>query len=316
MLSAKWWPLAVVSLPSLVTAARLAVERPAIFYYGDVALADLEAKRVLAGHVLLGPYSRFGWHHLGPAWYAWLGVFRWVAGGSPLGLALGTVALHLAFALAVVAVAARLAGSRGAWVAAGLVVIFFLSFGFDRLTMPWNPYAVTLAALLLTMLGAWVALSDGTPLPVLAAASLTATFMVQTDISTIVVAAAVPAAGMVLWAMRRHVTGLGGVPPGAAVLGWFAVGITALAWMPPIIQQATRHPGNLTAVIRFGQDNPGPHHSAPEATRATDTVLAPSHSSSTTAAVPTTPTPAPCSTTPSEPGRLRPCTWLPRLHWW
>jgi hypothetical protein len=68
----RWWvrpgPLLVLALPLLVGAVRLAANLTDDFWsYGDLAVIELSVRNALRGHPLLGPYSRFGWDHPGPA---------------------------------------------------------------------------------------------------------------------------------------------------------------------------------------------------------------------------------------------------------
>src|SRR4051794_25498581 len=60
--------LLVVAIPLVVGTVRLAATLPRPFTAGgDVAFIELTIRDALHGRVSLGPYSRFAWHHLGPA---------------------------------------------------------------------------------------------------------------------------------------------------------------------------------------------------------------------------------------------------------
>ncbi|HMK96494.1 MAG TPA: hypothetical protein VK425_03045, partial [Acidimicrobiales bacterium] len=83
-----WLPAVVAVLPLIMECVRTVVGRGQIFFWGDQALIDLEARDTVLGRNLLGVYDRYGWHHLGPVWLGVLGAARWVGGGSRLALVL------------------------------------------------------------------------------------------------------------------------------------------------------------------------------------------------------------------------------------
>src|SRR5207245_11433648 len=57
-----------LALPLVLGALRLAAHLGSPFTpAGDAALLEVGTRRALAGTQRLGPYSRFGWHQLGPA---------------------------------------------------------------------------------------------------------------------------------------------------------------------------------------------------------------------------------------------------------
>src|SRR5579872_1943974 len=70
------WPAAPAVIANLVPFAVLAIRAmfsAPVALYGDDAVNELNLDRALRGRQLLGPYSRFGWHHPGPA-FAYLAV--------------------------------------------------------------------------------------------------------------------------------------------------------------------------------------------------------------------------------------------------
>ncbi|MHB1446631.1 MAG: hypothetical protein ACYCZV_13390 [Acidimicrobiales bacterium] len=62
---------AVAWLPYSVVVVGCLAGRRVTYVQGDLALLDVDALRAGRFQQLLGPYDRFGWHHLGPA-YAYL----------------------------------------------------------------------------------------------------------------------------------------------------------------------------------------------------------------------------------------------------
>src|SRR5262249_54076807 len=63
--------------------------------FGDRALLALSAGDAWRAPVLLGPYSRFYWHHPGPLYFYVLDAWSTVVGGQTVGLVLGVVAINL-----------------------------------------------------------------------------------------------------------------------------------------------------------------------------------------------------------------------------
>ncbi|HXA31799.1 MAG TPA: hypothetical protein VNV87_06040 [Acidimicrobiales bacterium] len=148
------------------------------------------------------------------------------------------------------------------------------------LVSPWNPTVVILPMVLFGVLCA--AAPAGSPLSLLGAV-LVGSFIIQTDISAAIMVVVFLAASVMACAItaararqrsRRPVraqpaddavaAGAGGAaeggttPPYWAATGlwgrvWAGLGAVALVamWVPPLIQQFTTNPGNMTLIIRF-----------------------------------------------------------------
>jgi hypothetical protein len=159
--------------------------------------------------------------------------------------------LLAATASAVVVLMARRYGAPGGLVAALAVLAYVHAVGLDLLRNPWNPWAILLPlALLLLLAAAGAAGSTASLLGALVVGS----FLVQTHVSTaLTVAGVIVAAAALAWWTR----GLGrGWPaprsPRAARLAMAAAGAAlAVMWLPPLVQQATGHPGNLGQIAAY-----------------------------------------------------------------
>ena len=260
-------PAMVAATPMVVGAARAYANRSSIWFWGDQALIDIEARNSLLGRNLLGVYDRYGWHHLGPLWLLLLGVFRWVGGGAPVAVVVGSYVLQAVGAAAIVFVACRLRPGLTGWWAALVVLGYEWSFGLERLGTVWAPYAIALPAALLVLLVADVAASPD-PWPPAIATAICATFLCQTDIGTIVLVAVLVLAAPLVRLATRVATG--GAADGsqeprsnwsARNWGWatdrwrrhaatLAV-VLGVLWLPPLLQQVSSSPGNLVQVYRF-----------------------------------------------------------------
>jgi hypothetical protein len=242
-------PPVLGAAPLLVGALRAIVTRSAVWLWGDQAVIDIEARNSLVGRNLLGVYDRYGWHHPGPLWLVLLGLFRWLGAGSAAALVFGSYLLQAVAAASIVVVAARLRGGATAWWAALIVAAYEWDFGPQRLGTVWAPYAIALPVALLVLLGADV-VSNVDPWPPALGLVVCASFLVQTDLSTGVVVAAV-----VLVAAVARAAG-GRRPARQARRPWWVragvlAGVGLAIWLPPLVQQATTHPGNLSLLAHF-----------------------------------------------------------------
>jgi len=212
---------------------------------GDDALNELAISDAARGRLLVGPYSRYLWHHPGPV-LAYLAVpFRAAmgAGRAQYGAA---IALNAACAVAVLVVLQRRAGRRGAAVGAAVLALTACCLGAGFLQEPWNPYLVTIPLLAAAVFAAdVVAGADSSLIGVVGFGSVAA----QGHVATAPVVAGL---GLVATAavVRRGRAGAWRALAPAAALG-------ALLWAAPVWQQLTGHPGNLGRLVSFSVDNAG-----------------------------------------------------------
>jgi hypothetical protein len=246
------WPgwgllaVAVAGAWPLVELVRLAVQSGhATYLSGDQALIDLAARRAWHLDQLVGPYSRYGWHHPGPALFYLLAIPVRIFEPDGPGVYFGTVLINGAAAVATVAVVWRRAGGTAALGAAVAVDALCLSLSMTVLQYPWNPYVIVLPLVLFTVL--WADAVRGRP-GSLAWAAVVGSFAAQTHISsapycTVMVVVAVIACALV---RRRRSDGTAGRP------GWLGLGsVTGLivfgaCWLPVVVELVRDHPNNLT----------------------------------------------------------------------
>ena len=243
-------PAFLAALPLVVPAVAIAVRRPVIGWTGDRALTELAVREAARFHQLVGMGGRFGWRHPGPLWIQLLVPAYELSGRAPWSLAVGAIAIHVACAAIAVVVAARADGRRAAAVLSALIVVYVAVTGFVYWTNLWAGYAFTWPLLLLVVLTA-VAAADGRSGWALPAALLVGSLLVQTDVSTVVPVVAVGAVAIVLRVRRYRFAGIGGSASIALLV------LTALAWVPPIVQELTTSPGNLTLLWRYGTSGAG-----------------------------------------------------------
>ncbi len=262
----------MVVVPFAIVVVRLLLAPGGHLYLpDDLALIDLHTRRALQWKQQLGVFDHNGWNHPGPTYFYVLSVVYRVLGSGAKAMFVGATLINALAAVACVAVVRkRTTPARALWAALWVCVLGIILAAADPssitysegalggLVSPWNPMVVIFPLLLFVLLCA--AAMDRSPLSLLAAL-LVATFLVQTNISTLVLVGALfVVAWRWSWAPPCSTTGgvataPGGrasVEPGCA-LAWAAAGGVAfvLMWLPPVVQQLTNHPGNLTLIDRF-----------------------------------------------------------------
>lgn len=249
----------LVALSPFVVGAVSIVQRgfPPGALFGDRAILGLTAENAWRAPVLVGPYSRFYWHHPGPLYFYVLNVLSGLLGGGTVGLVLGAVAVNVAAATGILVVALR-RGGRALLVWAAILLMAYL-FAIDPFPYDiWNP-SVTILAFALVLLLAWsVACQDWWAAPWLA---LVASFAVQTHVGLVPgVAAAVVVVLVCVVSRRRSATPLPARERGALqrAAATSAV-VLSVVWLPPLIEELANRPGNLTELARFFTRPGSPH---------------------------------------------------------
>jgi hypothetical protein len=249
------WPVGVLVgvllLPPLVLAARqLVAGLPEVAAGSDPALVELATIDAARGRQLLGPYSRFGFHHPGPAmFYALLPGYLF-GGRSHGGLLFGALLVNL-LALAATAVAAtRLGERRLALAVLALLPLLVLRVGPAGLSSAWNPNLVVLAFVATVVAGTAVAAgATGLLLVLVAAGSLAAQSHLGLMAPVATVLAAVAAARL----LRRSRPALADAAhrPRSRWPVATALAVAVVMWTPVALEQVSTRPGNLTRIAAY-----------------------------------------------------------------
>jgi hypothetical protein len=241
---------AVVALP--VAVAFVTTARSTGLPAGDNAIIEMSALDVPGTLPLIGMYSRFGFHHPGPLlFYAAAGAVR-VFG--PVGLAVAAASLSLLATVGLLVVLYRRGGQLLMFCGAVMVLLMIRALGIEvaNIWNPWVPIVPLAAAVALT----WSVWSrDWWALPWLAGA---VSFIVQCHIGYAATGILLLGSSMgwaFLCAMRKGPPDTDG-PIGrrlANPLTALVVSTTVLIvlWLPPLVDQLSRHPGNLSAIFDF-----------------------------------------------------------------
>lgn len=254
--------------PLVVLAARAA--HSSWVATNDQALIELRTRAVGTSHTpLVGPYSRFGWSHPGPALFFALAAPYRLLSSHGRGLLLG--AALLAAVAMIAAVAAVLRVDQPFVVGLfGLLVIAVLvrALGAHLLWDPWNPYVIVLPFLALVLLSWRAAAGDERALPF---AFGFASFIVQTHVSVALesIALLAVATGWLL-ANARDADARRRLRRSALV----SLVVVAVMWALPLSEQIRPHRGNLGKLWRFWTTS---HHGTVGFSKATS-LLAPQFS--------------------------------------
>jgi hypothetical protein len=244
--------LALVTAVGIGALAALLLVRRAriVFPLADTALLEIYTKRALTGELLVGPYSRFGWHHPGPVYFYFLAPFYALSDLRSAGLNAGAFTLGFC---AVAIMAWIVARSFNAAISVPIItsIYWYAWRARDLIVSAWNPHAVILPTLAVVVSCAAVAAHDIAVLPI---AVVLASMSVQTNIGAgpAVVALLALAVGAALVQMRN-----GRATSGHRAIIAVSVGLFVALWLMPVVEQVSHSPGNMTALWRFFVSGPG-----------------------------------------------------------
>jgi hypothetical protein len=218
---------------------------------GDVAYIELGVRRAVRLQEELGVYSRFGWHHPGPALLYALAPVYWLSGGSSRALFLGAWLVNGAAAIAAVVVVRARAGELAARLMTATVLIFLLAGRFTHFIDPWN--VKILAVPMLCLLVACAGAASGSVWSYIVAL-VAGTYLVQAHVGTVpIVAVFLASSGAVLLVTTRR-EGWAGVWPWPVLVGSL---LLTVMWLPPVVQQVTAtHRGNISQLVDFSRHPP------------------------------------------------------------
>lgn len=199
-------------------------------------MLEIYTLEALKGRLLVGPYSRFGWHHPGPLYFYLEAPWYWLSGRHTAGMQAGAMALNITAVAAIAWTAAASAGTPAVFALAGGAAWYVWRTG-DLIVSPWNPHVVVLPMLAFIVLSArFAATGRRILLPWLV---LIGSFLAQTHI-----AMALPVALLLFVAAAVQRDAIRARWPAALLLA-------LLAWLPSIVEQLTHHPGNITRIVNF-----------------------------------------------------------------
>jgi hypothetical protein len=247
-----------VALPLAVLLVRMVSRLPAATgVLGDPAVIELYTLRATTGDQLLGPYSRFGFHHPGPLAFYCLAPFYLAFGKTYAALCVGALVLNLASLIGIAVVVRRL-GGPGRWPWSLVVIGAYIAYlGPTVLASAWNPDIAVLPLAFALVASAAVVAGYTAYLP---AATFAASFAVQSHLACAGAVACVAFVSLVALVAWRGTQGGGfGAPPSRVARHVTITAILlAVVWLPPFIEQLRDDPGNFTLILRFLGEGHGP----------------------------------------------------------
>lgn len=263
----------VACLPLLV--AVVVLRDPTWYPVGDLAQAAMRQESFWRHPPLVGTAGRIGTleqqgNHPGPAmfWAAWP---LWkLLGSSAWALQVASVAVVVASLAAAVLLAFRAFGARIGLAVAAAGAVLVRAFGPELLTQPWNPYT-PLVPYFLFVVACWTTASGRhRHLPV---AVLAGSYVVQCHVgyAPAAVLGIITAVAGLLWHARaegRHPATETPRPswapsgrgrPMRTAVAWVgaAAALGVVVWLPPLIQELTGDPGNLSIILETYGDRDG-----------------------------------------------------------
>ncbi len=249
-----WLAFAALLLPFIaVIIFCIASGVPDLARAGDGALLEISTRSTAAGRVLTGPYSRYEFHHPGPAYFFVRIPLYYLFGRSGSASYL-TVSLICMFCLGGVFLQLKKCGHR-------LMPVFFCLFAAIFLwslkqaiwLSDWNPFVIIFPLLLTFVSFTAVAAGFHRYLPIAVAAG---SFSVQTHIGSLPSVAAAAIFAAVFLVIRFLKRSEGGVPPSAdssIAKSILIASITAVIfWAPVLLYEVTSSSGgNLSEILRF-----------------------------------------------------------------
>jgi hypothetical protein len=252
--------MALGLLPLVVSAVTLLVKVGSKLYPpGDIAGTELHVRDVGHHPVLLGLFSRDGWNHPGPILFYLLAVPYRLTGSRSIGLLLGALLINGAAILGMTVIARRRGGTPLmllTLLGCGLVV---RSLNPEFLRSPWNVWITVLPFGLLVLLTWEMIGGSAWALP---ASAFVASFCIQTHVGYALLAVPLLLLGTSCLVAqsyrRRQAGGRRGVRRDRLLLAALgAIGVLALLWLPPVLQQLTGDHGNLGKIVAYFLDDPG-----------------------------------------------------------
>jgi hypothetical protein len=250
--------VALTLVPLAVSAIGMSVRYGGSYQpVGDLASAELITRDVGRYAVQIGPFSRDGWHHPGPAMYYLFALPYRLLGSTSIAMNVAALVVNGASVAGMAVIARRRGGAALMLVTLLGCALIMRSLGPDLVRLPWNPYVTVLPYGLLVFLTWSLTCRDRWALPL---AVVVTSYVAQTHIGYVVLAVPLLVFGAVglvvstvLEVRRRDAHDDAGSPAlrTLAVPSLAALGVAVMMWLPPVIQQLTSDQGNLGLALRW-----------------------------------------------------------------
>ena len=230
----------------LLAVVNFARQAPPITALSDIAVTELYTLLAAQGRLLVGPYSRFGWHHPGPLYFWLQAPFYALSGYRTASLYAGAVAINIAALITLAWVMVREDRGPLALLVTAAPVLFAWRIP-TLLSTPWTAHVPAMASLTFVVLCAAVASGRLGLLPL---TIVFGSFIAQTHLGFVplVVVLSAGSFAAALYAARSKGRRAWKVVTASA---WLALAL----WLFPIAEQLSHAEGNLWKLWRFFSGN-------------------------------------------------------------
>ena len=207
---------------------------------GDGASLSLYTLAALKGQAQVGPYGQYGWNHPGPMLFYVTSPLYYFSNYHELSHRITALLINIACLVGVISLARRYGDLSFSLFSGAAIVFVEWRAGGDLAFSAWNPHVTLLPLALLMFVAAAIGVGVVSLLPL---AIVLASFIAQSHL------------GFVPLALVLSV-----IPPVAAISRghrlsrnvWIASILMAVVlWLPPLIQEFTEQPGNLSLITSF-----------------------------------------------------------------
>lgn len=238
------------AFPPLIQGLR----RP-LAHWADAAVLEIYTINASHGRQLVGPYSRFGWNHPGPAYFYMLLPLYALSGHNSMSLHLTAFLINLAAVLCIIVAVYRTTRPDFPSLVFYALLILYLRFLCPSLTLIWNPRIIVLPLCLLLFLCAAFSVGRIATLP---AMIFVASFVAQTHLGCMPTVCALVFVSLLSHlfysSFLRAESDDSDEPTRPARTRFWAVagGIVLLVmWFPPIVEEISNDPGNFGKMRAF-----------------------------------------------------------------
>ncbi|MFZ4811713.1 MAG: hypothetical protein ACOYL9_10245 [Ilumatobacteraceae bacterium] len=251
----QWVTWAIFVVPFLVAAVVLWTRHyhPVL----DLAMTEFRVRDVGGRHSpLIGLPGRIGifpdqGSHPGPLSFYLLAPTYRLLGASAWGLLVGMIVLNLVALGVVLWLAGRRGGVAMVLAVAALLAVLVRGYGFEVVTQPWNPY-LPILLFLVVLLAVWgVLLDDRIGIVVIAVAG---SICAQTHLPYLGLTLGMAFLAICVLIVRAVRTRAERRNIAAWIGG--AAGAALVLWLPPIVDQLRRDPGNLAMLRDYFRSPP------------------------------------------------------------
>ena len=217
------------------------------FPIGDGALIESYTLLATQGKLVVGPYSRYGWHHPGPLYFWIAAPFYALANFKSAGIHVAVQCINASSIIVAAWVAARFASPQLIAALFAATVAYFWR-AREILVSFWNPHVSIVPTIALTVVCAAIAAGEVTLIPL---AATLASFIAQTYIGLLPFAAGLSSIAITTAiAASRIDHGVWIDPKTSRVLNLTAW-LLIILWSGPLADQMANSPGNLTRIWHF-----------------------------------------------------------------